>query len=225
MFRWSGDGAGALAAVKVVNATAMALTALPAYALARRVVPRGWALGVAALSVLVPWTVYSALTMTESLFYPVFVAYAAVLAWTLERPSAARQAALLGSLAVLVGVRAQGLTVALGTVAAILVCGALDGSVAAMLRRFRLTLGLFALGLGLGLVAAVAGVAVPTSSYIVRLRLHLPGSAACSNGERGRSGHSSLRSGSLRSRPFRSLCGGCCGGARHPRRVRPGPPR
>ena len=129
VFRWSANGASAAAAVKVINAVAMALTAVPAFALARRAVPRGWALGVAALTVLVPWTVYSALTMTESLFYPAFVAYAAVLVWTLERPTAARQAAALGALAVLVGIRAQALTVALGAVAAILLCGILDGNV------------------------------------------------------------------------------------------------
>ena len=123
VFRWSANGASAAAAVKVINAVAMALTAFPAFALARRAVPRGWALGVAALTVLVPWTVYAALTMTESLFYPAFVTYAAVLVWTLERPTPARQAAALGTLAVLVGIRAQALTVALGAVAAILLCG------------------------------------------------------------------------------------------------------
>lgn len=167
VFRWSANGASAAAAVKVINAVVIALTAIPAFALARRAVPRSWALGVAALSVLMPWTVYSALTMTESLFYPVFVAYAAVLAGTLAQPSAARQVATLGTLAVLVGVRAQGLTVALGTVAAILLVGALDGSVRAALLRFRLTLVVFGLGLAGGLAAAVTGIAVPTSSYNV----------------------------------------------------------
>src|SRR4029077_4848678 len=98
----------------------MTRTAVASFLLARRVVSRNWALGVAALTVLVPWTVYAALTMTESLFYPAFVAYAAVLVWTLERPTAARQAFALGTLAVLVGIRAQALTVALGAVAAIL---------------------------------------------------------------------------------------------------------
>ena len=165
VFRWSANGASAAATVKVINAVAMALTAVPAFALARRAVPRSWALGVAALSALAPWTVYSALTMTESLFYPAFVAYAAVLVWTLERPSAARQAAALGTLAVLVGIRAQALTIALGAVAAILLCGILDGSVKIALRRFRLTLLVFAGGLAAGVAASLASIAVPTSSY------------------------------------------------------------
>jgi hypothetical protein len=165
-FRFTADGADALAAAKVINAILMALTALPAFAFARRVVPRAWALGVAALSVMVPWTVYSALVMTESLFYPVFVAYAAVLVWTLERPTMWRQAAMLGTLAVLVGVRAQALTVALGTLAAILLFGAFDqeGTVAA-LRRFTPTLTVFAALLAVGIAATGFGVAVPTSSY------------------------------------------------------------
>jgi hypothetical protein len=165
-FRWTTDGADALAVARVINAILMALTAVPVFVLSRRVVPRLWALGVAALSVMVPWTVYSALIMTESLFYPVFVAYAAVLAWTLERPTAWRQAAMLATLAVLVGVRAQGLTVVLGTLAAIALVGVLDeAGILRALRRFRPTLIVFAAALGLGIAAKSVGIAVPTSSY------------------------------------------------------------
>ena len=167
-FRLAADGAQALAVAKVINATAMALTTVPAYLFARRVLPRGWALGVAALSVMVPWTVYAALIMTEPLFYPVFVAFAAVLVWTLERPTALRQAVMLGSLAFLIGVRAQGLTVALGALVAILLRGAVDeGGVRVFLRRFLPTLVVFgAAAVGLAAASRV-GVAVPTSSYNV----------------------------------------------------------
>jgi hypothetical protein len=164
-FRLAADGAGALASVRVMNAIAVALTAVPAYVLARRVVTRGWALGVAALTVMVPWTAYAALTMTESLFYPVFVGYAAVLAWTLERPTWWRQAAMLATLAVLVGIRAQGLTVALATLAAVLLHGALSHHVGAAVRRFSPTFVVLAIVLAIGLAAKAAGVAVPTSSY------------------------------------------------------------
>jgi hypothetical protein len=164
-FRLAADGAEALAVVKVMNALAMALAAVPAYLLARRVLPRGWGLGVAALSVAVPWTAYSALTLTESLFYPVFVAYAAVLAWTLERPVWHRQAAMLAMLAVLVGIRTQGLAVALGTVVAILLYGALGGGGATILRRFLPTLAVFAAFLAVGVAAKAAGIALPTGTY------------------------------------------------------------
>lgn len=165
VFRLASDGASALAAARTVNAIAMAFVAVPAFMLARRVVPRGWALGVAALSALAPWTAYSGLIVTESLFYPSFVAYAAVLAWTLERPSVRRQAAMLGLLGVLVGIRAQGLAVGLGALAAIVLWGALDRDLRATIRRFRPTLAVFALAVVVGLAAAAAGVAVPTSAY------------------------------------------------------------
>ena len=165
VFRWSVDGASALATVRVIDAVAMAATAVPAYLLARRVVPHGSALGVAALTVLAPWTAYSALTMTESFFYPAFVAFAAVLVWTLERPTLPRQAALLASLALVVGIRAQGLAVALGAAAAIVTCGALEGRTRATLRRFVPTFATLGIGLMIGVGAKLAGVAVPTSSY------------------------------------------------------------
>ena len=163
-FRLAADGAEALAATKWLNAIAMAAAAVPAYLLARRVVPHGWALGVAVLSVAGPWTAYSALSMTESLFYPVFVAYAATLAWTLERPTWARQLATLVLLAVLIGVRTQGLAVALGALAAIALYGLLAGP-RATLRRFLPTFAVFAAALALGLTAKALGIGLPTSTY------------------------------------------------------------
>jgi hypothetical protein len=159
-FRLAADGAGALAAIRVTSAIAMALAAVPAYLLARRVVPRGWALGVAALSALAPWTAYSALLLTESLFYPAFVALAAVLAWTLERPAWYRQATLLALLAALVGIRPQGLAVAVGTAVAILLYGGIT-----ILRRFVPTLAVLAAVPAAALAATVAGVALPTGTY------------------------------------------------------------
>jgi hypothetical protein len=159
------DGAGALAAVRTMNAIAMAVTAIPVYLLARRVVSKTWAHVVAALSVAVPWTVYAGLTMTESLFYPVFVSFAAVLAWTIESPTWRRQVAMLALLAALVGVRAQGLAVALGAVAAIVLFAVCSDGVRALPRRYALTLGVLAVAVVLGVGAAVAGVAVPTSAY------------------------------------------------------------
>ena len=156
-FRLAGDGATALEAVKVLNAVAMASTAVPAYLLARRALPRGWALGVSALAVAVPWTAYAALTLTESLFYPVFVAYAAALAWTLERPTWQRQAVTLALLAVVVGVRTQGLAVVPGMLLAI----ALHGGV----RRFVPTFAALAVGLAAAFGASAAGAALPTGTY------------------------------------------------------------
>jgi hypothetical protein len=156
-FWLTADGAGGLAALKTMNAIAMASTALPAYLFARRALPRGWALGVGALSVFVPWTAYAALSLTESLFYPVFVAYAAVLAWTLDRPTWRRQASALGLLAVLVGVRTQGLAVVPGTVLAILLYGGA--------RRFVATFAVLGAAGAAGVAAKATGVALPTGTY------------------------------------------------------------
>jgi len=167
VYRLSSDGADALAAVRTLNAVVMALAAIPVFLLARRVVPRPWAIGVAALAVMCPWTAYSTLTLTESLFYPLFATYAAVLPWVLAEPTRRRQAVMLVLLAALVGVRAQALAIAVGTVAAIVLAGLLETGVVAALRRFALTLAVFAVGLAAGLAAAAAGIAVPTSTYNV----------------------------------------------------------
>jgi hypothetical protein len=153
----AGTGASALAALRAMNAAAMALTAVPAYLFARHALPRGWALGVAAMSAFVPWTAYAALTLTESLFYPVFVAYAALLAWTLERPTWRRQAGLLALLVLLVGVRTQGVAVVPGTVLAILICGSA--------RRFVPTYAALGAALVAGLTAKAAGATLPTTTY------------------------------------------------------------
>ena len=166
-FRFATNGASALQAVRISNALLMALTAVPTFVLARRVISRRWALGVAALSVAAPWTAYSALALTESLFYPLFVTYVAVLIWVLARPTLSRQLIALGILVVLVGVRAQALSVAVGTAAAIVVLGALEGDLRGEIRLFRPTLGVYALGLLIGVGGAAAGVAVPTSNYNV----------------------------------------------------------
>ncbi|MFN8221987.1 MAG: hypothetical protein U0R50_01915 [Gaiellales bacterium] len=165
LFRISSTAADALAAVRAVDATLMALTAVPAYVLARRVVPREWALGVAALSAFVPWTAYAALTMTESLFYVAFVGFAALLVWTFEQPSPGRQAATAAALVALVGVRAQGLAIAAGVVLAIVLHGAIARDVRGTLRRFAPTLGLIALGAAAAVGARAAGIVAPTSSY------------------------------------------------------------
>jgi hypothetical protein len=156
-FALTDTGASGLAALKAMNAVAMAATAVPAYLFSRRALPRAWALGVAALSVSVPWTAYAALTLTESLFYPVFVGYAAMLAWTLESPTWRRQAGLLALLAVLVGVRTQGLAVVPGTVLAILICGAA--------RRFWPSFAVLAGGSVAALAAKAAGATLPTTTY------------------------------------------------------------
>lgn len=163
-YRLASDGAAAFAAAKVMNAVAMALTAIPTYALARHVVSHGWSLGVAALVVVEPWMAYASLAMTESLFLLSFTAFALTVVRMLERPTAARQLIALITLALLVGVRPQALVLTGSVVAAIALKGLLAGSVRRVVRQHTVTL----VGLGLafvaGLIAALVGVSLPGSS-------------------------------------------------------------
>ena len=77
----------AYAAVKVVNSVVMSTAAIPAYFLARRVLPTGLSLFAALLAVAVPSMVYTGTVMTENAFYPAFLLVAWALVRMLERPT------------------------------------------------------------------------------------------------------------------------------------------
>jgi hypothetical protein len=64
------DHADAYHAALALNALVMPLAALPAYAIARRVAPFGWAVVAALAAGLTPAMAWSSLLMTESLAYP-----------------------------------------------------------------------------------------------------------------------------------------------------------
>lgn len=91
------DRALAYDVVKAINALLFALVAVPVYLLGRRLLSRAASLGVAALAVLVPSSMFTALVMTETVAYlaAAWLLYAIVLA--LERPSATRQFVVLGA--------------------------------------------------------------------------------------------------------------------------------
>ena len=99
----------AYAAAKATNAIVMSLAAIPTYLLARRVASVRLALLGAAISVAVPSMAYTATMTTESLFYPVSLAFAFVLVRYLERPAWPRLAALVVALAVAFATRSQSL--------------------------------------------------------------------------------------------------------------------
>ena len=115
------DAVGALLAVKVAQAFLMALAAVPAYLLTRRVSSHGWSLTVAALTALVPWAGYATLMTTEALFYPVFVALAWGTAGMLERPMWRRQASTLALAAAAALIKPQAF-VLLPAIATAIVC-------------------------------------------------------------------------------------------------------
>lgn len=92
---------------KAANALFFALTAVPVYLLARRLVAEWWAVGAAALSVAIPSSISVATVMTESLAY--FTAAWALLAiaLALERPTVGRQVAMLVAVGLAFATRAQ----------------------------------------------------------------------------------------------------------------------
>jgi len=79
--------------VKIVNALSFALTAIPVYLLARRLLPRRSSLAVSALALVIPSSIYVGLVMTDTLAYLIalITLYAVVLA--VERPTWKRQLA------------------------------------------------------------------------------------------------------------------------------------
>lgn len=88
------------AALKVMQAFAMSLTAVPVYLWGRTLMSRGAALGAAALVLVIPGLAYSGLVMTEVLFLPIATCAAWACAAAFERPTIARQ--LLASALILV---------------------------------------------------------------------------------------------------------------------------
>jgi Dolichyl-phosphate-mannose-protein mannosyltransferase len=92
---------------KAANALFFALTAVPVYLLARRLVSPWWAVCAAGLAVAIPSSISVSTVMTESLAYltSAWALYATALA--LERPTLARQLAVLGTVALAFLTRAQ----------------------------------------------------------------------------------------------------------------------
>jgi hypothetical protein len=99
----------AYAAVKAINAVVVSLAAVPAYLLARRVLPTGLSLFAAVLAVALPSLLYAGEVMTENVFYPLFLAVMLLFVLTLERPTPARQLLLLAASVLAYATRAQAL--------------------------------------------------------------------------------------------------------------------
>ena len=125
--------------LKVLQALAMSLTAVPVYLWGRTLVDRRWALVAAALTVALPGLVYSGLVMTEVLFYPVLVLAAWAAARAIERPTLGRQAVLAGVVVLAVLTRLQALVLVPAVLTALGVDAVLGRSWATV-RRFVPTL-------------------------------------------------------------------------------------
>jgi hypothetical protein len=143
----------AYAAARTINAVVMSLAAVPAFLLARRVLPARLALAAALLAVALPSLAYTGTLMSENAFYPVFLLAAWALVCALERPTALRQAVLLAACAAAVLVRVQGLALVLAALTAPLLLGAVSR------RPLRPFLPLYAVVAGGGLLALGAQLA------------------------------------------------------------------
>jgi hypothetical protein len=93
--------------VRILDALVFALSAVPAYLLARRVLPPGWSLGCAALAVAIPSALYTGFVMTEGPAYTACTLALLALARCLERPRVSAQLLALATVALATGVRFQ----------------------------------------------------------------------------------------------------------------------
>jgi hypothetical protein len=122
----NGDIEIGYAALKVLQALVMSLTAVPVYLWGRTFLSRGWALAAAALTLAVPGLAYSGLVMTEVLFLPVATLTAWACARALERPTVGRQAAAAALILVACATRLQAVVFVPVIVTAVLAKALLD---------------------------------------------------------------------------------------------------
>ncbi|HUH15715.1 MAG TPA: glycosyltransferase family 39 protein [Gaiellaceae bacterium] len=128
----------AYAAAKAINAVLISLAAVPAYALARRLVGQGAALAAAVLAVALPSLAYSGTIMTENAFYPLFLVVVLSLVLVLERPTAGRQLVLVALLGLAFLTRPQAVALAAAVLTAPLLQGLLGRRVRAAVAAQRL---------------------------------------------------------------------------------------
>jgi glycosyltransferase involved in cell wall biosynthesis len=143
----------AYAAAKTIGSVLMSLTAIPAYFLARRVLPPLSSLLAALLAVAVPSMMYTGTLMTETVFYPLFVCAALVLVLTLERPTIRRQLVLLAVCLLAFLTRSQAIVLVPAVATAPLLLAWLDHRRLRALADFKVLYGVLAAG-----IAVVLGV-------------------------------------------------------------------
>ncbi len=108
----------AYAAARTINAIVMSLAAIPAYLIARRLLPAGWSVLAAVLAVALPSLAYTGTLMSENAFYPAFLLAAWTLLRALDEPTLRRQLVLLVACGAVTLVRVQGLAVVLAALSA-----------------------------------------------------------------------------------------------------------
>ena len=156
---------GAYHVIQLSNSVTMASAAFPAYFLARRVLPYSWTLVVAALTVSVPWMVYTRFVMTEPVFYPIFLWFVLALARALEQPTRRRQLALLLLAALAYATRAQAAVLFPAIALAVLLFGGARAAIGTSIRSFTFTWILSCIGGAAVLAAAAVSAWNPFGAY------------------------------------------------------------
>jgi hypothetical protein len=153
------DATQAYAAARIIGACVMALSAIPAYLLARVFLPVRSALIVASFAVFLPSLLLSGMLLTEVALYPVSLLVFLAIAHALERPTARHQAFVLGAVALAVATKSVMIVMIPAYVVGVLLMALLlrRAGVDARdyLRRFRPTWVLFAVCAVVFLLSAV----------------------------------------------------------------------
>lgn len=98
---------GGLATLQVVQALVMSLAGVPVFLYGRRVMPPGYALIAAALTLASPLLLYAGFVMTEVLFYPLAALTLLAVARAVETATVRDQAVAIGLIALALATRAQ----------------------------------------------------------------------------------------------------------------------
>jgi hypothetical protein len=148
---------------KVANALLFALAAVPAFLLARRLLSPWWSVAVAAASLAIPSSIYTSLVMTESTAYLVSTVALLAVVLALERPSVARQLAMLSAVTLAYATRAQFATLLPAFVAATALLWSIDPR-RLPLRRALLRLWPTFAAVSLGVAVLAAGIVLTSWS-------------------------------------------------------------
>jgi Dolichyl-phosphate-mannose-protein mannosyltransferase len=173
--RAGSDQRTAYALAQGLNVVLFSLAAVPAYAIARRLLSQRAALAAAALSVVIPSCIYTSNIFTENAFYPIFVTCTLLMLRALERPSAARQLLVAGACVVAFLTRAQAVVLlpsyllAAILIAVIASAGRRRSAIAEALRRHAPTIAALVLG---GIVALAIRSSSTLGPYHVLVTSH-----------------------------------------------------
>ena len=141
--------------VKVANALLLSLSVFPVYGIARFVLSRGRALGVAALSLVAPLMLYSGYELSENLAYPLCLVALWAMLRAVRRPSLTNDALLMGAILLASAARLQLVALIPAALTAILLAAFVRGRLHAARRAIvehRLLFGAF----GIALAAVIA---------------------------------------------------------------------